>query len=284
MQNGVQATDKLVSVIVPNFNYGRYLEDCITSILGQTYRQIELIVVDDGSSDESLEVIESFSNQVKLLTQKNQGVNSARNLGILNASGSLIALCDSDDYWAPKKIEKQISLLVNDPSLVLVGSSIRYFSSERPEIKTIQVPKQGDLSKLYGRNPGVAWIPNAPSSSLFHKPAALSIGLFDESLRGNAEDWEFFARLSKLGNFVAINEPLVNVRIHTSSRSQIELLKWYKDNRKALSAFNSKNSYLNKIDYIHARLSLEFTTIKSLFKHLQVRDLPLYLRTLFTKL
>lgn len=274
--------DDLVSVIVPNFNYGQYLKRCIESILNQSYKPIEVIIVDDGSTDKSLKVIGSFGNRVRLIKQSNLGVNRARNLGLLNSKGSIIALCDSDDFWEPSKVRKQVSFLLQNPSFVLVGSSIRYFQNDNDEVQQVHVAEQGNLSKFYKIKPGVAWIPNAPSSSLFYKAAALSIGLFDETLTGNAEDWEFYARLSSCGNFASINEPLVNVRVHSLSRSQVKISKWYFDNRRALSVLYSKGLFEGKLEFFRGRLHLDYSMLKTLLKNFKLTELMTCLRILFS--
>jgi glycosyltransferase involved in cell wall biosynthesis len=257
-------TERLVSVIVPNFNYGRYLSYCIESIINQTYKWIELIFVDDGSSDDSLLVAERYSGQMTILKQENLGVNSARNLGLAKSRGKLIALCDSDDYWEPTKIEKQVKLLQSKPNLVLVGTSVRYFSSENLELGIGLASREGDLAKLYKLHPGVAWIPNAPSSALFYRSAALSAGSFDPELRGNAEDWEFFARLSQFGHFASVDEVLINVRVHKDSRSRVNLARWYFDNLRALRKLKAKIADFTILNYMISRLNLDFSFAKTL--------------------
>ena len=100
-------TVPLVSVVMPNYNNSDFLTESISSILIQDYPNFELIFVDDNSSDDSLGVINSYFPQVKVIPHKiNKGVNSARNSGILEAAGELIALCDSDDIWKPHKLSK----------------------------------------------------------------------------------------------------------------------------------------------------------------------------------
>ena len=136
-----------------------------------------MIVVDDGSSDESSKVMDIYSNRVLILKQANSGVTVVRNNGILHSSGTFVALCDSDDFWEPEKIEKQLQLILSDRRLILVGSSIRYFSNDTYQIGSQSVSKKGDLAKDYRSKPGVAWIPNAPSSALFYKSDARAIGL-----------------------------------------------------------------------------------------------------------
>ena len=104
-------TLKKVSVIIPTFNRAKLVQRAIKSVLNQTIKPYEIIVVDDGSTDDTLEVLKNYP--IKVLTQKNKGVSSARNLGIKNATGDIIALLDSDDEWLPKKIELQLKLFEN---------------------------------------------------------------------------------------------------------------------------------------------------------------------------
>ena len=99
-----------VSVIIPNYNYARFIGEAIESVLAQTYQPLEIIVVDDASTDDSIKVIESFGDKVKLIRQENGGVGKARNTGARNAGGDFLAFLDADDIWLPEKIEKQIKL------------------------------------------------------------------------------------------------------------------------------------------------------------------------------
>ena len=96
-----------VSVIIPSYNAERWIKSTIDSVLAQTYSNIEIIVVDDGSTDESVSVISKNYPEIKLITQKNQGVAAARNKGIENASSEWIAFLDADDIWLPNKIRDQ---------------------------------------------------------------------------------------------------------------------------------------------------------------------------------
>src|SRR5947209_13220762 len=98
-----------VSVIIPTYNHGRFIADAIESVLAQTYPVSEIIVVDDGSTDETQEVVEKFGEKVRYIEQANAGVSAARNTGIENSDGDLVAFLDADDTWLPEKIEKQVA-------------------------------------------------------------------------------------------------------------------------------------------------------------------------------
>jgi glycosyltransferase involved in cell wall biosynthesis len=99
-----------VSVVIPNYNHTRFITGAIQSVLNQTYRSFEVIVVDDGSTDNSREVVASFGSQVRYIWQENQGLAGARNTGIRAARGQLIGLLDADDQWLPDFLEKMVAL------------------------------------------------------------------------------------------------------------------------------------------------------------------------------
>ena len=100
----------LVSVIIPTYNRASVLQRAIRSVFVQTFRDFELIVVDDGSSDSTTDLLESFDGKLKAVVQKNHGVSAARNLGIKRSTGALLAFLDSDDEWLPEKLARQTAL------------------------------------------------------------------------------------------------------------------------------------------------------------------------------
>ncbi len=114
-----------VSVVIPSFNAAKYLPEALDGILAQSFKPLEIIVVDDGSTDNTREVLRPFieTGKVKYFFQENQGPGAARNLGVLKARGDLVAFCDSDDLWLPDKLEKQVKLFQN-PETALVYSDM----------------------------------------------------------------------------------------------------------------------------------------------------------------
>ena len=121
-----------VSVIIPTYNYGRFIAETIESALGQTLLPHEVIVVDDGSTDETAEVVASFGERVRYIYQENAGVCAARNRGVAASSGDLIAFLDADDIWEPTKLEKQAAKFA-DPDVGLVHCGMREFDSDTGE-------------------------------------------------------------------------------------------------------------------------------------------------------
>ncbi len=124
----------LVSIIIPVYNAQKYIKETIESALNQTYKNIEIIVVDDGSIDETAAIVESFQNpRIVYIYQENQGQSSARNTGIRKAKGTYIAFLDADDLFLPRKIEEQVSFLENHPDCGLCYCDNYHFFSNQPD-------------------------------------------------------------------------------------------------------------------------------------------------------
>ena len=121
----IQPTKGLVSVVVPLYNGTASICRCLNSILSQTYERVEILVVDDGSTDNSLEVIAHYGNKIILLQQENRGPAAARNLGIKEGTGEFLTFLDSDDYWLPTFLAKSIAVLSNLPQVIAVSTSTK---------------------------------------------------------------------------------------------------------------------------------------------------------------
>lgn len=140
----------LISVIVPTYNSHDTIINCIKSILAQTYKKIEIIVIDDGSTDKTVELLYKFNNyqknKIHILKQENKGPSVARNVGINYAHGEYIAFLDSDDEWYPQKIEKQILILQKNKEVVMIGclysiGDKQIFQNKPPRIQKISLKK-----------------------------------------------------------------------------------------------------------------------------------------------
>ncbi len=200
-----------VSVVIPAYNAEKYLAETIRSVLDQTYNSYEVIVVDDGSSDGTLEVARSFEPRIKALAKSNGGPASARNLAIRNSRGAYIAFLDSDDLWTPDKLERQVALLENNPAVGLTYSEALMFTEDNGERKI------GDRigftlnpsfrSLLFGD-----YIPN--STVMIRHACVDKVGLLNESreLIG-VEDYEYWMRVAKHFTMVGIPRPLAYYRI-----------------------------------------------------------------------
>lgn len=147
---------KFISVIVPVYNLEQYIVDTIESVFAQTYQHFELIVVDDGSTDRTAEICESFNEpKLKLIRQKNQGANAARNAGLRAAKGDYIAFLDGDDLWLPEKLAKHIEHLEQSPEVGISYSQSAFIDEAGEQMGLYQMPKLTDITirDVLCRNP-----------------------------------------------------------------------------------------------------------------------------------
>jgi glycosyltransferase involved in cell wall biosynthesis len=202
----------MVSVIIPTYNRMEYILDAVESVLAQTFEDFEVLVVDDGSTDNTREVLASISSdRVFTFHKPNRGVASALNFGIERARGSYIARLDSDDMFLPEKLELQVKVLNEKPGVGLV-----YTQAYNTDAK-------GEITELYpeGHTPpgeplrALRYSLFAPSQSImFRRELLRETGLFDEGLR-IAEDWDFFIRMAQNCRLYYIAKPLVKIRKHS---------------------------------------------------------------------
>jgi Glycosyl transferase family 2 len=140
---------KLVSVIIPVYKVEKYIHATVTSVLQQTYENFELLVVDDGSPDRSIEICQQFKNpKIKIISQKNQGVAAARNTGIRNASGDYLAFLDADDLWLSDKLEKHVEHLDNCPHVGVSFSRSAFIDEMGEPLGIYQMSKLKDITPL----------------------------------------------------------------------------------------------------------------------------------------
>jgi glycosyltransferase involved in cell wall biosynthesis len=199
----------LVSVILTTYNRAHIVSKSLQSVLTQTYRNFEAIVIDDNSTDNTKEIITNIAckdSRVKYFrNNENKGPAGARNVGINLAKGEFIAFADDDDEWFPNKLEKQVNLLQTLPEnfAVVYSGFYKIIGTEKTYIPPKNIyPKEGSIlsSLLKGNFVGTP-------SILVRKSALLDVGLFDEKLL-MFEDWELVIRLSKKYQFKLIDEPL----------------------------------------------------------------------------
>jgi glycosyltransferase involved in cell wall biosynthesis len=198
-----------VSVVIPVYNGERFLADAVHSVLAQTHRDVEVIVVDDGSTDGTPEVISRLGGSVRPLHQQNQGVAAARNAGIAVARGRFVAFLDADDVWLPHKLERQLGLLESNPALGAVGSGF-LVTDERLQTLAEDIPPTCDLSAilLLRTNGGLF------SSTMVTRTDLLSgLGGFDTRLSTSA-DWDLVARIAAHYEVASVPEALVLYRQH----------------------------------------------------------------------
>ncbi|HBV97892.1 MAG: hypothetical protein JL50_07610 [Peptococcaceae bacterium BICA1-7] len=203
----------LVSVVIPTFNRAGMLEKAVQSVLTQTFKDIELIVVDDGSGDRTYEIMEKYRGQLKYFFKKNGGVASARNYGLEMASGELIAWLDDDDFFFPGKIGKQVECFIRNPwaGLVYTGHMTVDSTSFR-ERKSYYVPPyyrdcRSNRDALMGR----CFFAN---STVMMKRVCFDLaGRFDEGL-SHTVDYDMWLKVAAFYRFACVPEVLAGYRWH----------------------------------------------------------------------
>jgi glycosyltransferase involved in cell wall biosynthesis len=194
----VAAQNLRVSVIIPTYNYGSFLVDCVNSVFRQCEKSVEIIIVDDGSTDNTSDVVKSFKGRVKYIFQENKGLSAARNTGIKCASGDFVQLLDSDDLLGINAIAAKASFLRQNPDVSVAVSSPNYlFSSQNADGN----PIVSGCWPLHRHNLDVhlAQFNIAPIHAfLIRKTAVERVGYFDESLKA-CEDYDYWLRAAALG-------------------------------------------------------------------------------------
>lgn len=199
-----------VSVVIPAYNAGPFLSDSIRSVLRQTRPVKEVIVVDDGSTDNTHEVLEQFADQITIVQQDNAGVSAARNRGIDAASGDWIGFLDADDVWESGKVARQLAVAARDDNVVCIHTGFFTFGGagrDEPSPPRAFVENRLDAKTLLS---GEGWV--CPSSALVRRDCASRFKTWTDQ----AEDVIYFADLTFEGEFVFIPDPLTGHRLHES--------------------------------------------------------------------
>lgn len=211
----------LVSVIIPIYNYDRYLAEAIESVLGQTYQHLEVIVVDDGSTDQSCEVARSFAGRgVRYWHQVHSGIGPARNKGVELAQGEFFAFLDADDRWPLEKIERQLRAFESDPALEMVfGQAVQLKNG--PEWESGVKDKKLDVAAMV---PGMV-----PGTMLIKRAAFLRVGKFQG-------DW-------KVGEFIDWYARAVELQIHSLVLPDLFLWRRIHDSNQGVRERQSVSDY-----------------------------------------
>jgi len=214
----------LVSVIIPAFNSGEWLAQAIDSALGQSYPNVEIVVVNDGSTDLSArEIAHRYIPLITYIERENGGVAAARNTGINASNGELIALLDQDDVWLRHKLEVEVRAWLAHPHVALVHSSYHLIDEQGKRVSTLGDQKW--LSRLREREyrplPDLLVdVPICSATTLFPRKILDEVGLLDPMLSGT-DDWDLWLRMAARGYpFYCIGEPLAEYRTHTANTSR----------------------------------------------------------------
>lgn len=206
-----------VSVIIPVYNQARFVSEAIESALAQTYSSYEVIVVNDGSTDNTAEVLAAFAGdpRVRIVDQSNRGVAAARNAGAGTSAGDLLAFLDADDVWLPQKLENQVARFKQDPSLGLVHCGVVEIDGNGTPLRERTDGLEGNVALdllLFERTV----ILGGGSGAMIPAKVFTEIGGFDERMSTSA-DWDLFFRIASHYGVGFVPEVLLRYRIHGSN-------------------------------------------------------------------
>ena len=221
-----------VSVVIPVYNGDRYIPQAVESVLNQTYPVNEIIIIDDGSTDQTRSVLQPYFDRIHYVYQENQGVSVARNHGIKLSTGTFIAFLDADDVFLPQKLELQLQVFAENPQLGIVQSGWRRVNQQGEMIMDVEPWKQVPQLNL---ETWLRWKPfGTMGTLLFRREALQQVGGFEPGLT-HAEDVDLILRLSLAGYTSAwLHQPTVCYRQHDQNTmrdgiSQAKSINWVLD-------------------------------------------------------
>ena len=248
-----------ISVIIPTYNRASLIERAIRSVLEQTYKPFEIIVVDDGSTDNTREVVESIGDPtVKYCYKENGGAGSARNYGAKQAQGDWLAFHDSDDVWRPDKLKAQTEYAKKHPEFNLIYSK---YEMHFYDGSTAIIPFGEDIELLEGNIQHILLVKNSIGTPtvLVKKQAFFEIGGFDENLRC-IEDWNFVIRFAERNSIGFVNEVTMDAyRVDASVSSNMADM--YEERCRAITQYRNVLEQYNLFD----------VAVKSLFDMAEAR-------------
>ena len=207
-------SDPLISVVIPNYNCARFIAAAIDSVLAQSYSNTEIIVVDDGSRDDSLSVLEKYGGGIRVVRQSNQGVSAARNRGIAESRGSFIAFLDADDEWYPDKLTRQIALF-DRPVVGLVYCSVEYVDESGRSLGTNLTGRRGRVLREIALLRGTIVLAGG-STAVVRRECFDKAGFFDREM-STAADWDMWRRIACYYEIDVVREPLIRYRLRPAS-------------------------------------------------------------------
>lgn len=226
-----------VSVVVPTYNQAQYLEETLEGILNQSVKPLQVIVVDDGSTDNTPRLLRRFESVITTIRVPNGGVASARNTGLSRARARFVAFCDSDDVWHPEKLESQLNRLLERPECQWCLCGTLFVDERGQPIGEASSGTEGWVyDKIVRLQPGVLF--GGGSAVIVATELARGIGGFNEGLTTSA-DWDFFARLAVNSPLSFVPRPLVKYRVR-SSGMHMNLDTWERDMTAAIAGLRAR--------------------------------------------
>jgi len=218
-----------VSAIITAYNSGRFINDAIASVMAQTRPIDEFVVIDDGSTDDTVQVVSSYSEKgVRYIWQSNRGASIARNRGIQETTGEYIAFLDADDIWLEEKTQRQMDFLLSHPDIALVSGAKWHWNVARNErhLESQSLKKTGALRRQILINNCIG----NPSMVIMRRSVLKEVGLFNPCFHWG-EDWELWIRFASQHKVAVLPEPVIVYRSHVDNLSYT--INWERINRDA---------------------------------------------------
>ncbi len=255
-----------VSVVLPSYNSMTYLPETLESVLRQTFTDFEVLIINDGSSDNIVQWASGLVDpRVRLISQQNQGVSVARNTGIAQAQGEYIAFLDADDLWEPTKLEKQVPCLKDNPEIGLVHTWMAVIDQQgKPTGRVMTSNAEGEVWQQLVEQNTVAC-----SSVIVRRSCFETVGVFlpRNECPVDVEDWEMWIRVASRYPFAMVKEPLMLYRQHPNNTSK----NWQSLEQaytivieRAFKCVPSELLYLKNRSYGHANLRLAWKCLQSI--------------------
>jgi glycosyltransferase involved in cell wall biosynthesis len=287
--------EPLVSVVIASYNGGRYLADTLKSALAQTHSPCEIIVVDDGSADDTASRVEPFLGRIRFLRREHGGLAAARNAGLAIASGDYIALLDADDLWLPEKIATQIAIARGNPGSGMIVCDGEEFGDARSRpylvsgaiADAVRRAEDGIVTRRFHRelikHPAI----RCPAQTLLPRHVVEEIGPFADF---DAQDYDYYLRVSACFPITFHRDSLVRWRDHEASMSGprgLRELTWSRQKLKVLRAYTRRSEQRSESVYrkflsrrlLWNRAEVAFHHGETFHRHCRMRALLMLLRT-----
>lgn len=262
-----------VSVIIPAYNAEKYIDESVESILGQTFQDLELIILDDGSTDQTSKKIQKLAEKDKriifLKNEKNLGIPKTRNKGISIAKGKYIAWQDADDISVPDRIEKQKAFLDENPQAGIVGGFLEFFEEgKKPSLRKYAATDEAIRKNIF------KYSPVAQPASMIRKECFDRIGLYNTELEA-AEDLEMSFRIGNAYKFANLQDTMIRYRVHSGNITSNKLLTLEKNTLKI------RRSYANGYNYKMSLTDKIYNILQQISMHILPTSAKIYLFNLF---
>jgi glycosyltransferase involved in cell wall biosynthesis len=239
----------LITVIIPSFNQGQFIRETIDSILNQPFKKIEVIVIDGGSTDTTVDILKTYGNRIYWISEKDRGQTHAINKGLHLAKGDIIAYLNSDDYYLPNTLQQIAELFKTHPDIFWITGDYNIVDETGKGIQSFVISYKKIARKFLSFNLLSILNPIAQPSTFLRRKLIEDVGLFKEELRYTM-DYDYWLRAIQLKKPFLLNEKLSAFRIHGSSKGGSQYHKQFEEELKVAKNYQ-KNKLLILLHQLH---------------------------------